>query len=298
MSDQTKPCAACGNQIASDSRFCRHCGATAASNACVSCEAELSSDARFCRQCGQPVAGGAPASSRPAAAAVPEAPAPAAVAPERPRHPPPPPPPGNRTGLIIGVAVAVGGFAWLVMNKDQPTQSAPFATAAPGAPAAAAPPGAPGPPGTTAPGTPNPHSGGAAPYAAGAPSGGGPYGGAPTAGAAVPPGEPITGTIRIAPELMDLAPSGGVFFVIARPATGGPPIAVSKIDASKEPTPFSIGPEDAMGPAGFDQPVNLTVKWDQDGSVGSQPGDLEGEHAENPVEPGAVGVDVALTRRR
>ena len=37
---------------------------------------------------------------------------------------------------------------------------------------------------------------------------------------------PISGTIRLAPELADQVPAGAVLFLIARRGAGGPPLAV------------------------------------------------------------------------
>lgn len=129
---------------------------------------------------------------------------------------------------------------------------------------------------------------GEAPAAAGAPAGDG-------AGQAAD----IKGTIKVDPSLAGALPSGGFFFVIARPAgaTTGPPIAVAKIPAAAPPVAFRVGPEHVMAGGGFDQPMQLSVRWDQDGNAEVQAGDLSGAPTQNPVSPGANDVEVVLTQK-
>ncbi len=47
----------------------------------------------------------------------------------------------------------------------------------------------------------------------------------------------------------------------------------------------------------FQGSVNVTVRLDGDGRVGSQPGDLEGR-AKQPVQVGDTSVDIVLDKRR
>lgn len=119
------------------------------------------------------------------------------------------------------------------------------------------------------------------------------------AGDAAAQGADIKGTIKVDPSLAGATPSGGFFFVIARPAgaTTGPPIAVAKIPAAAPPVAFRIGPEHVMAGGGFDQPMQLSVRWDQDGNAEVQAGDLSGAPAQNPVSPGAQGVEVVLSKK-
>ena len=51
-----------------------------------------------------------------------------------------------------------------------------------------------------------------------------------------------------------------------------------------------------MGGGPFAGPMDLSVRWDQDGSAGKQPGDLTGV-AGQPFAPGASGADVVLTQK-
>ncbi len=112
-------------------------------------------------------------------------------------------------------------------------------------------------------------------------------------------GQRIVGLITVADSLKADVPSGGFFFIIARAAgvDAGPPLAVHKIPASSEPTPFVLGPEHMMLPGDFTRPMSLSVRWDQDGSASANPGDLVGEPEGNPVQAGAKDVKVVLTKK-
>jgi hypothetical protein len=123
---------------------------------------------------------------------------------------------------------------------------------------------------------------------------------APASAPAAGGGLRIEGTITLDDSLKDLTPDGGFFFIIAYPAgvQGGPPLAVRKINASAEPTPFALGPEHMMGEGNFDQPMSLKVRWDQDGVTGMEAGDLLGGALEDPVKPGSRDVKMLLTRRK
>jgi hypothetical protein len=111
-------------------------------------------------------------------------------------------------------------------------------------------------------------------------------------------GEPIRGTLRVAPELAGKLPSGAVLFLIARRGAAGPPLAVKRIEAPSFPLDFEIGPDDRMiASMPFTGPVLLTARLDSDGNATSRtPGDLQGSAAE-PVEPGASGVSITLGER-
>ena len=108
-------------------------------------------------------------------------------------------------------------------------------------------------------------------------------------------GQPIRGTIRIAPELAGRVPSGAVLFLIARHGGAGPPLAVQRIAKPRFPLEFSIGPQDRMIQAiPFAGEIDLSARIDADGNAMSrQPGDLEGRAAAA-VEPGASGVAITI----
>jgi hypothetical protein len=111
-------------------------------------------------------------------------------------------------------------------------------------------------------------------------------------------GEPIRGTLRIAPELQDVQPRGAVLFLIARTAEAGPPLAVKRIEAPRFPLDFEIGPADRMlASIPFAGSVMITARLDSDGNATSRtPGDLQGIAAQ-PVSPGASGVEIVLDQK-
>jgi cytochrome c-type biogenesis protein CcmH len=108
-------------------------------------------------------------------------------------------------------------------------------------------------------------------------------------------GEPIRGTVRIAPELVSRIPTGAVLFLIARNTQGGPPLAVKRIPSPSFPLEFEIGPDDRMIQAmPFAGSISLTARIDADGNAMSRtPGDLLGAVA-TPLDPGATGVEVVI----
>ena len=111
-------------------------------------------------------------------------------------------------------------------------------------------------------------------------------------------GEPVRGTVRLAPELEGSLPPGAVLFVIARRGSAGPPLAVKRVLDPRFPMEFSLGPEDRMIQAvPFVGPLPITARVDGDGHATSRsPGDLQGA-APDPVEPGATDVVVTLDQR-
>ena len=108
-------------------------------------------------------------------------------------------------------------------------------------------------------------------------------------------GEPIRGTIALAPEFEARAPADAVLFLIARSLSGGPPVAVQRIASPRFPLTFSIGPDDRMIEAiPFAGPLTLSARLDQDGNATSRsPGDLHGT-AGAPVDPGAEGIEILI----
>ena len=111
-------------------------------------------------------------------------------------------------------------------------------------------------------------------------------------------GEPIRGTLRLAPELQAAQPAGAVLFLIARSDMPGPPLAVKRIEAPRFPLDFEIGPDDRMIKSRpFVGPLHLTARLDADGNATSRtPGDLQGV-AKSDVSPGASGVELVLDER-
>lgn len=109
---------------------------------------------------------------------------------------------------------------------------------------------------------------------------------------------PIEGRVEVAPELGGEVPSDAVLFIIARRASGGPPLAVKRVAGPAFPLAFSLGPDDRMiRSMPFVGPILVSARLDGDGNAMSRsPGDLQGDVPE-PVDPGATGVVVRLDTR-
>ena len=118
---------------------------------------------------------------------------------------------------------------------------------------------------------------------------------APAPEAAVAAGKPLSGTIRITPELAGRVPGGAVLFLIARTGPTGPPTAVRRIADPHFPLDFSIGPDDRMIQAlPFEGPFQLVARVDADrDAVTRNPGDLQGQAAGS-FSPGASGIEIVI----
>jgi len=105
---------------------------------------------------------------------------------------------------------------------------------------------------------------------------------------------PISGVLRVAPELAGQVPEGGVVFLIARRGPG-PPVAVQRIGDPSFPLPFSIGPGDRMIQGiPFAGPLEIEARLDLDGEATSRgPDDLVGRSAAG-HQPGEQGVEIVL----
>jgi hypothetical protein len=111
---------------------------------------------------------------------------------------------------------------------------------------------------------------------------------------------PIVGQIELSAELEGVRPEGGVLFVIARAqgARRGPPLAVLRIPSPDFPLSFSIGPDDVMIPTmRFEGNISLTARLDADGNAMTRgEGDISSA-VEEPLSPGASGVQLLLSER-
>lgn len=118
---------------------------------------------------------------------------------------------------------------------------------------------------------------------------------APVAPAPRGGGEPLTGTVRLAPDLEGRVPAGAVLFLIARTGAGGPPTAVRRIADPSFPLEFEIGPHDRMLEAmPFEGPFELTARVDADrNAMTRNPGDLQGE-ADGSFAPGADRIEIVI----
>lgn len=118
----------------------------------------------------------------------------------------------------------------------------------------------------------------------------------PEAPVAPPPGgPPLSGTIRVAPDLAERIPAGAVLFLIARTGGGGPPTAVRRIADPSFPLDFTIGPDDRMiATLPFEGPFQLSARIDADrNAMTRNPGDLQGD-AEGSFAPGASDIEIVI----
>ncbi len=94
----------------------------------------------------------------------------------------------------------------------------------------------------------------------------------------------IAGTISVDPRLADKVNPSATLFIVARQAgvPFGPPLAVQRIQSPEFPFAYTLSGEDVMRPGTpFQGKVTVKAKLDADGTVGTQPGDLEGQYAKN-----------------
>lgn len=117
----------------------------------------------------------------------------------------------------------------------------------------------------------------------------------PPPGVAPASGDPIRGTVQVAPGLEGRVRPDAVLFLIARPGSAGPPLAVKRIASPRFPFDFELGPEDRMiQTMPFAGPLQLSARLDADGNATTRtPGDLQGS-SDDAVEPGASGVELVL----
>lgn len=108
----------------------------------------------------------------------------------------------------------------------------------------------------------------------------------------------IAGTISVDPGLADKVNPSATLFIVARQADlpFGPPLAVQRIQSPEFPFSYTLSGEDVMRPGTpFQGKIAVKAKLDGDGTVGTQPGDLEGQYAKNPATVGQTeAVDIIL----
>ena len=115
-------------------------------------------------------------------------------------------------------------------------------------------------------------------------------------------GAVVSGTIHLAEGLSSTFGRNAALFIIARPApTAGPPLAVKRLSVPQFPFEYTLEESDAMMGQGFDwseiDALYLSAKIDADGQIGgASSGDLEGAYANNPIVPGASGVDITIDK--
>src|SRR5713226_3073227 len=108
----------------------------------------------------------------------------------------------------------------------------------------------------------------------------------------------IRGVVSIDPKLKAQVNSQSVLFIIARSAgsSGGPPLAVKKIDHPTFPVSYSLGPDNVMIPGTtLSGKISVSARLDKDGDPTTrEPGNLSGEYKKNPVEVGEQKIDIVL----
>lgn len=115
--------------------------------------------------------------------------------------------------------------------------------------------------------------------------------------AAAGPGQKISGSIRLAPELADKLPSSGVLFLYARPAgiDKGPPLASAKLELGTFPMAFELSDANVMMKGTpFQGNLSLSARIDGDqNAMTKQPGDLTGALSA-PVQVGSSAVELVI----
>ena len=110
-------------------------------------------------------------------------------------------------------------------------------------------------------------------------------------------GATISGTIRIADNLMGKIKKENTLFIIAKKGEAGPPLAVKKIAVSSFPVSFQLSQQDVMMPGlAFEGKVSVAARIDQDGLAGPpEPGDLEGKTAQL-ISVGSQAVELTINK--
>jgi cytochrome c-type biogenesis protein CcmH len=112
------------------------------------------------------------------------------------------------------------------------------------------------------------------------------------------PSSEISGQISIDPKIKNKVDSQATLFIIAHSpgTTGGPPVAVKKIDRPTFPLSYSLGSENSMMQGSpFPGKVAISVRLDKDGNAMTHgPGDLLGEYKQNPVATGSKNVNIVI----
>jgi len=112
----------------------------------------------------------------------------------------------------------------------------------------------------------------------------------------------IEGEVDIAPELADQAKAtpGAALFIYVRPADykpgdRQPPLAILRTSLIAFPYKFVISEANGMaGTATFDGPLIVLARLSKTGNPIGQPGDIEANPKQTPVQAGATGVRVVL----
>jgi cytochrome c-type biogenesis protein CcmH len=113
---------------------------------------------------------------------------------------------------------------------------------------------------------------------------------------AVPAGDPVRGTVTLAPALREQAPKGAVLFLIAR-AADRRIVAVRREDAAAFPYAFELSAGDAMTDgSGWSGSVEITARLSRSGDAAPASGDIEGRRANVPVGSKDVRIELDQVR--
>jgi cytochrome c-type biogenesis protein CcmH len=111
-------------------------------------------------------------------------------------------------------------------------------------------------------------------------------------------GQSLQGTVSIDPALAARLSPGDTVFVLARPVSGSRmPLAIARTTVAALPYRFTLDDSMAMAPGATissHAQVVVAARVSKSGSAAPAKGDVEGASA--PVAPGAVGVNVVLSR--
>jgi cytochrome c-type biogenesis protein CcmH len=111
-------------------------------------------------------------------------------------------------------------------------------------------------------------------------------------------GQTISGKISVDAKLKSKIDGEASLFIIVRQAggTGGPPLAVKKIDKPSFPLSYAIGSENVMMKGlPFTGKVVITARLDKDGNaITREAGNLLGDYKKNPADVGSQNVDITL----
>lgn len=107
----------------------------------------------------------------------------------------------------------------------------------------------------------------------------------------------ISGKISLHPNLQEKVAATDVLFVMAK-GESGPPLAVKKITALQFPLEYTLDEDDMMLPGMiFPEKVYVSARIDKDGNASPpQPGDMEGQFSQNPVDVGKSEVNLEINK--
>ena len=111
----------------------------------------------------------------------------------------------------------------------------------------------------------------------------------------------LSGTIRIAPDLVDRVPQNAYLYVMVREdPDGGIPFALKRLRVPSFPYTYSLSQADVMGMGDEGvvlsnvKTLYLVARIDRDGLAGVDPGDLEGACGRNPVSGSGQNLDILI----